>query len=268
MNLLTLLTILISLCLRADAAWQPYAGNFYSAEKKDVAPYVQEISQAYYDIGAFAPGGHPITVVFSYRIAPSARILGMTMVQPGGMCMRVIALNGPIRYPSNPFYGTPIWYGTLAHEIGHVYQGAGCRNNIYKVENGAEVAMFIIMARLAESDDVAKAGLVFEFRREIILATMDLLNKAKETGLTPPITPQELLDKLQLTDKEKAYFGYFIRNPASLRSTGAVYWTAAVQKILAEYYDEDGDNFCKLSFGGDPCFDGSALIRFLDSLLE
>jgi len=267
MNTLTLLAILISLCLRADATWKPYAGNFYSAEKKDVAPYVQKISEAYYEMGAFAPGGKPHQISFSYQIAPNAHILGMTAVHNWnennrGMCTRVIGLNGPIRYPNNTFYGTPVWYGTLAHEIGHVYQGAGCMNTNSMVEGGAEIGMYLVMSHLAaEGDEVAKAGLVFEFRRETILATMDIMNRVGRN-------PQDLLDKLQLSDKEKEYFGYFIRNPGSLRS-GSIYWTNTIQKIVAEYTDNDGNNdFCDLSFGGDPCFDGSLLIRFIDGLLK
>jgi len=271
MNILALL-ILISLCLRADAAWQPYAANFYSAEKKDVAPYVQKISEAYYEMGAFAPGGKPHQISFSYRIAPNARILGMTAVQNynadnRGMCTRMIALNGPIRYPSHPFYGTPIWFGTLAHEVGHVYQGAGCMNADFMVETGAEIAMYLVMANMAnKGDEVAQAGLVFEFRRGVILATMDLLNKANEAGLPPPMTPRELLDQLQLTSKEKDYFNYYVRNPGSL-SKGSIYWTDSIQKIINEVFDGDG-SFCNLSFGGDPCFDGTILVRFVKGLLN
>lgn len=258
------LQLLLTLILALNVAWAPYKDKYFSPEKVDLAPYIESLEDAYVELGV----PYSKEIYFEYRPFP-VRVLGATKTRGDGSCMQTVALNTTLRIPSHPLYGSPEPIATLAHEVAHVYQGAGCMDSAMAAESNAEVGMFLSLAYLAETDDNAKAALIYELRREVILAA---LNLSKQQGLGADI----VLNIVDLTDVERDYFEAWY-NRSDLRYYSTLYWTTALAKIMAEMEDGDKtDIYCSLSLGtyregpklGPVCLNGESFTNFMKELTK
>lgn len=253
-----MLALLLSLVMALDAAWGSWKGETFPLSASVAEPYIQEVFDTYVEVGAFSPGG-PIDVKFG---ALPAHYWGGTYANRSMFCLRRIVLQSGMLRQSHPMYNTPEWLATLAHEEGHVFQGADCSRDRKKVESGADVGMYIVLAHMAQDDRFAKAALTYEMRRSAILALMDLLI---QDGSDPAV----ILDHLDLTPKERNYFDWWLARPDYLHQIGNSYFSRSITTILTQ---EEG-RYCQLNFGhtaarGKVCLDGSALNAYIDALLD
>jgi hypothetical protein len=169
--------------------------------------------------------GAPRSYAVSFgSISGASGWLGATMLGVGG-CKRSIMINQVMRYPSNPFYGTPMWYEVAAHEMAHMQQSGACKAYIADAEFGAMVQSYTILYNMAQHSrgdyaDEAWAAFVYSMRRDAILAAMAAIYRQDgKAGVAAFLNQLELsrperlaLDRMnysRLLYLDKIYYGNF-----------------------------------------------------------
>jgi len=221
-----LLIILITLVLRLDILWNKLPERPMDMTKAAAVALVDELDQYYPDSNPFDP-----EVYFDSISGAPPGWIAATAVQRGFGCTSSMVLNVNLAYETHPFYNTPLWVSTIAHELYHVKQGAACLMPEQTVENAASIASHVALYNAwRDGNSLAYYGLLYSLRREFTLAAADLM-------LQEDRDPNELFDRMKLTTSERAYFDKAVSNPSKLSNQGNLYWTAFATQLLT---DEDG----------------------------
>ena len=124
----------------------------------------------------------------------------------------------------HPFFDTPMFYQTTAHELAHVWQGARCGWPRDDVEASAQIYSYDVLWRAAkDGNEMAYHALIYALRRDMIMSAIDLMYQDGRD-------PDELLDRLVLTDNERRYFKDF--DQWSAKWMGRYYTTKPVLMLL------------------------------------
>lgn len=180
--------------------------------------------------------GAPNSYTVSFGTIPGAGSgwLGATMAGVGG-CKRSIMINQVMRYPSNPFHATPMWYEVAAHEFAHMQQSGHCNAYVADAEFGAMVQSYTVLYNMAKHSggdyaDEAWAAFVYSMRRDAILAAMaQIYREEGKAGVTA------FLDQLELSRPERLALDKV--NYSRLLYLDKIYYGNFFARILA---DEDG----------------------------
>jgi len=175
--------------------------------------------------------------------------------KPSRGCTQHIILNGRLRYAHNPFFGTPLWMGTVAHESIHVSQGILCISSNTEVETMAELGSWLLLAAHADTWEqqtsaiFSEAALIYDLRHRSIQAVLDLYYQAEKEP--------KFLEYLHLTEAEYLYYKEL--SPAWLAAHRA-YWTDSIILLLTEAQD---DGIIQTNYLPSGVLDIQKLLEFL-----
>ena len=233
-----LVILLIALVLRLDTLWNKLPDRPMDMTKEAAIALVDQLDSYYPDNVA------GVNLYFDSISGAPKGWIGATASGRSG-CTNSMVLNVNMRYSVHPFYNTPMWVSTIAHELYHTEQGTLCLMPEGTVEFAASMASNVALYNAyKDGNKDAYYGLLYGLRRELALAAADLL-------LQEDKDPQEyLFNKMKLSEQEEAYFDSRTRDPARLKSQGSLYWTALATALLT---DEDG------------LFSGGAFIEEVDA---
>jgi len=243
-----LLLLIIALVMKMDGLWNDIKLDHYPLDKPIVLEFVDQID-TYYVGGEYIdykPVRPPVTmeipmfdncactlilepsdmiegnVAVSFESMWGAQWLGATAKDLG--CERSVLVNTAMMVKWHPFYDTPIFYQSVAHELAHVWQGYICENSRYPVENAAQIYSYDVLWRAAyEGNVMAYHGMIYGMRRDLTLTAIDLMYEAGRD-------PSELLDQMELNDNERRYFESY--NQWEAAWMGDLYTTAPITMML------------------------------------
>ena len=116
-------------------------------------------------------------------------------------CAKYVIFNPAWESENYAWYGSPIWYETVAHEMAHVYQGCGYVGDNVQIEWTADLIGLEVLASIIDDDaqPVFEQALMAALREAAIGSVLRRLYS--EGG-----DPQDFLDGLELSTGERRYY--------------------------------------------------------------
>lgn len=218
-----MLELLIAFVMALSAALPTF--NAPAPEKELVDKFVEQASPYFIEQGVDVEFTEPNVIYMA--LSGGGNYVAATQKFHNG-CYQTVVLNPQLRSKNSPYFGTEFWRAAVVHEMVHVQQGAGCLNNVFLVENAAEIGMYSVLAAMAaDGHQEAEDALIYSLWRDSILAAMDL----KYQGGADRVEVAAWLESIPNMDEK--HFRYFTSlSPEWLKAKGQSYWTATILTLL------------------------------------